>query len=448
MNSDTRNLEQAGDERRSIRALRLTPLKDVEKDAEARRVRPAQPPLGYRDPSSERPLNIERRPRRRWGWIHTAFTVGSVVLLAALMYPILFPKATITVTPRSAILSFTDMTFTASKDGAAGVKYTLTPVVISETASVAAAQKKLVQAKAHGTITVQNTAQKASQRLIKNTRFESTAGKIYRIRESIVVPGFTEKDGKVIPGTLTVEVYADEEGLAYNLREGTLTVPGLKDKADLYAGITAKVSAPIAGGSSGTRFVITDMERQSVVKTMEAKLLSRARDAATAQLPTNAVAVTGGEDYTFRDLPDEEDGTNIIVGREITYNRMVFDGRELAEYFRTKSSQADLPDSPAHVTNIRDITLALEKDEATTSVFSEPSLSFTVLGSPTLMWEVDTEALAHALAGSSRENIDSILKKIPTIGAGTTVDIMPFWNNYVPSESRVFVRVAETATKK
>jgi hypothetical protein len=298
-------------------------------------------------------------------------------------------------------------------------------------------------------ITVENTAQKTPQRLIKNTRFESSTGKIYRIRESIVVPGYTEKHDKIVPGTLTVEVFADEEGPAYNLKEGSLTVPGLKDKADLFKGITAKVTSPIIGGSSGTRFVITDMERQSVVKTMEAKLLSRARDAATAQLPPKSLVVAGGEDYTFRDLPDEEEGTNVLVGREITYNRMVFDGAEFAEYLRAQSGQVDLPDSPARVANSNALSLVIEKDAATSSVFSEPELSFTITGSPQIVWDVDTDALAHALAGSSREDIDGILKKIPTIGAGPTVDIMPFWNNYVPKESRVFVTVAglDTQTK-
>jgi hypothetical protein len=451
MNNDTRNNDaQGGDDRRSIRALRLSPLRDDEKQSDAsaeRRMqqgmrRVSQPPMGYRDPNGERPLNIEKRVRSRWSWIHTAFSVGVVALVCLLAYPILFPKATITVQPRTEVLTFDTVTFTASKDGTSGARYSLSPVVLSDTASVAATQKKQVQEKARGMITVQNLALKTKQRLIKNTRFESTTGKIYRIRESIEVPGYTDVDGVKRAGTLDVEVFADEEGAAFNLKEGALTVPGLKDKDDLYAGITAKVSSPISGGSTGTRFVITDMERQSVAKSLDATLLEKARSKAREGLLDNVFVLTGGEAFTLRDLPDEQDGTNVVIGREITFNQMIFDTHDFAEYVRSVSSKTDLPDSPAQVVNTGALAITLvKKPNTTTSVFSNDPVSFTLAGKPQLVWSVDTEALKQSLAGVTREEINDILKKNSTIGAGTQVDIVPFWNTSVPSEGSITVTV-------
>lgn len=434
--------EDRGDERRSIRALRLTPLKDVEKTPAMRRTVPTQPPVGYRDTNEDRPLGIERRPRRRWTWIHTAFIAGSVVLLGVLAYPIAFPKATVTVTPRTSSLSFTRSTFTASKDGSEGVRYSLAPIVVSDTVSVPASQKKQVDAKASGTITIHNTALTTPQRLIKNTRFESKDGNIYRIRESVVVPGYTEKDGSRVPGSLEVTVYADEPGPAYNVNTGTFTVPGLKDKADLYAGITATVTKPIVGGSTGVRFVISDSDRAAATKKIDADLLIRAKGKAEEVLTDTTMTLRGANAYTYRDVPDGEEGTNVIVGREITYTQMVFSRSEFAEYLRGQSTMAvDLPDTPARVTNASALSLSLDTSTDSAGVFGSNIVNFSLSGTPVLVWDVDTDALARDLDGASRSLIPEILKKNPTIGAGTKVDIMPFWNNTMPSASRIMVTV-------
>lgn len=455
MNKDQQNTyDNTGDERRSIRALRLNPLRESEKETHAavdKRVQMqsrqiVQPSMRYSDPNGDRPLNIERPPRRRWSWIHTAFAGGVVVLLGILMYPVLFPKATVTVTPRTATLTFDDSTFTASKDGEEGVRYALVPVVISETASVAATQKKKVEEKARGIITVENRALATTQRLIKNTRFESSTGKIYRIRESIEVPGYVEKGGVKQAGTLDVEVFADETGDGYNLKEGSLTIPGLKDKDDLYTGITAKVKTAITGGSTGTKFVISDSERTAATKGMESSLLTKARTKAQEALTDKTMTLRGAEVYTYRDLPDEANGTNVIVGSEITYYQMIFDKNEIAEYLRAESSVPDLPDSPAVITNIDKLGVTLpqktkQSSLGTQSVFSDKSLTFTLSGSPVLEWSIDTDAVKRDLAGASRDDINTILKKNPTIGAGTQVDIMPFWNNSVPSEGAITVVV-------
>jgi hypothetical protein len=443
MNNDTRN-EEFNDGRRSIRALRLSPLKDVEKTPSARKTVPTNNPMSFRDPNGDRPLGIERsRPKRAWTWIHTAFVAGSLVVLGVALYPILFPKATVTVTPRSSALTFSEASFDASKDGESGVRYTLSPVVLSETVSIPASQKKQVEEKARGVITIENRAQTASQRLIKNTRFESATGKIYRIRESIVIPGYTGSGDTLRAGSLDVEVFADEAGPSYNLQEGTLTIPGLKDKAELFNGIRAKVKTALRGGSTGTKFVIANSERDSAKMKLDTSLIAKAREEAAKVIPEGSLAVRGGESVVMRDLVDEESGTSVIVGREITYTQMVFDMHALAEYLRSQSSNADLPDSPARISNPEALGITLSAPEdSDESVFSAPSTEFTLAGKPTLVWEIDVDALKQSLANVTRDEIQDILKKNQTIGEGTQVDIMPFWKNTVPGTGSIDVQIA------
>ena len=52
-----------------------------------------------------------------------------------------------------------------------------------------------------------------AERLIKNTRFRSPEGLIFRIQESVVVPGAVkDSSGATIPGTIQAEVFAEEAG--------------------------------------------------------------------------------------------------------------------------------------------------------------------------------------------------------------------------------------------
>ena len=90
--------------------------------------------------------------------------------------------------------------------------------------------------KASGSITVYNNYSTASVKLIKNTRFQTPAGLIFRVPADVVIPG---KQGST-PGQVTVTVFADQVGQQYNIGPTPrLTVPGLQSNAAMYAQIYA-----------------------------------------------------------------------------------------------------------------------------------------------------------------------------------------------------------------
>ena len=72
--------------------------------------------------------------------------------------------------------------------------------------------EEAVEVKASGKIMVYNNFSSEPQRLIIRTRFETKEGLIYRIPESIVVPGKTVKMGWETPGSKEIGVFADEPG--------------------------------------------------------------------------------------------------------------------------------------------------------------------------------------------------------------------------------------------
>jgi hypothetical protein len=82
---------------------------------------------------------------------------------------------------------------------------------------VAASEETDVQKKASGRIVIYNNHNSSPQRLVKNTRFETPEGLIYRINESVTVPGAKIEGGEKVPGSVEAEVMADIPGQKYNI---------------------------------------------------------------------------------------------------------------------------------------------------------------------------------------------------------------------------------------
>ena len=113
--------------------------------------------------------------------------------------------------------------------------------------------------------------QKEPLRLVTNTRFESADGKIFKIKDSAVVPGYTLDGTKKIPGVTTAEVYADQPGEGYNKAPGKFSIPGFKDSPE-YTTIYAQSTETFVGGFNGKRFKIEDSELQTAQQALQTEL--------------------------------------------------------------------------------------------------------------------------------------------------------------------------------
>ena len=121
------------------------------------------------------------------------------------------------------------MKITATNEAEEGViGYEVVKLSKSKNVSVPTTGEEAVEVKASGKIMVYNNFSSEPQRLIIRTRFETKEGLIYRIPESIVVPGKTVKNGVETPGSKEIGVFADEPGDKYNIKRQILISPDLK----------------------------------------------------------------------------------------------------------------------------------------------------------------------------------------------------------------------------
>lgn len=124
-------------------------------------------------------------------------------------------------------------------------------VVNEETETYPTTGKKRMTEKASGEITVYNEYSSNPQKLVGNsvegyTRFLSKDGRLFRIKKSIIVPGFSRVEGVDIPGQVTTMVYADKPGEEYNIDPASFALPALQGAK--YKAIYAKSTKAMSGG--------------------------------------------------------------------------------------------------------------------------------------------------------------------------------------------------------
>jgi len=158
----------------------------------------------------------------------TIFIVAVLILGFGFLISALISGADVTVYPKFKDATV-QATFSAVKDPQVGeLSYELLTLEADGERQVSATGEEQVSERATGNILIYNAFSTSPQRLIKNTRFESPDGLIYRINESVEVPGMVEDDdGSPVPGVITAKVFADGTGEQYNISPVRFTVPGL-----------------------------------------------------------------------------------------------------------------------------------------------------------------------------------------------------------------------------
>jgi len=227
---------------------------------------PAQQP-----PSPVRREALATSKSRGWKWILVGILALGAILLGG--YFSLRPEAIVSIEPQQATQSV-KLSIVGAVDPASGSK-TIPIRYIEEEKTVRLTREATGKdlgnaAKASGIIIITNTFSEASQPLVATTRFETSDGKIYRLVESVTIPGARTEGGNRVPGKIEARVIADVIGAASNITTATFTIPGFKG-GPKYAAITAETKGTFVGGGEGSDAVLSvsasdlELARESAV---------------------------------------------------------------------------------------------------------------------------------------------------------------------------------------
>lgn len=347
--------------------------------------------------------------------------------------------ASVTVYPKMEDISV-QADFTAYLEPKAGeLGYELLTLESTGSKQVKASGKETVSLRAEGKIFIYNTVSTAPQRLIKNTRFETKDGLIFRIKESVEVPGATkDAKGNAVPGSVVADVFADGTGEQYNIPPSRFTVPGLKD-TDQYESVYAESSAAFVGGFEGEKYIIDAGELDTAKQALHMELRAKMLEELKSKIPAGFTVYEGAVTFAFDSLPSTQSGDSLALIEERGRLQVpMFKSDDFARYVAGKT----IPDYGGAPVNFLDpLTLTFSYQSPTTTVSDisgYKELPFTLTGGAKIIWDFDVEALQADLVGIDKNAVNEVFVKYPAI-SNAQAELRPFWVSKFPDSKEEIV---------
>lgn len=376
-----------------------------------------------RPPSSPVPHNGNGFRYALWG------LAVLVVIALGFVGASFFSGVTVSIIPKQ-VDTHIDGTFTMTREATPdALQYDIMKIDNQGAKSIAATGEENVAVKASGTIVVYNDYSSASMRLIKNTRFETSAGLVYRVDRAIVVPGKKVVDGKSVPGQVEAVVYADVPGEKYNIGLSDFKIPGLKGSPQ-YEKFYARSKTEMASGFEGKRLTVSPATLESTKAIIQEELRKALLAAAFSQKPNGFRLDESTVIVEFSDLLNEDQKDSIEVRMKGTLYGVLIEEQKLAAFIAA-NTVADYDGNPVEIANPDALTVRLNLGSE--PIWESSKISVDLSGNPHLVWSVDTERLTDDLAGKDKASIDTVLSGYPAVDSAEVV-MRPFWRRSFPED--------------
>ena len=297
--------------------------------------------------------------------------------------------------------------------------------------------KKTIGDKAHGTITIENHLDSNGHAFGAGTKLSSSS-KTFLTKEAVTVPGAGVSGGNIVPGSIKVEIEAENPGAEYNVKAGRFTILGLS--ANQQEGVYGNATDAMTGGMSKEVQVVSStdyndaknklmtelaatVDADFAKKTKDQKLLDKAILKPEPVVTSSANIDGEAADFTMK----------------VTYKEqvMVFDITSVKDLL-TEVLQTGAPaDKMIGIPNDESLGLAVDKTD-----YDKGVLNLTANVAAKISPKIDTEKLRSAITGKSRSEAINYLQSQTGIQKAE-VNLWPvIWFKKLPVlESKVKVRI-------
>lgn len=364
------------------------------------------------------------RRRGNWGTIlFIIFIIITVVIIG--LYTYVFNKATITFIPKKEDIDVNrSFVLSSVKDDVGAVYFEMATSSVSKSKSLPLSENKKVESKASGKIIIYNNYDTAPQKLIKNTRFESSNGNIYRINDSITIPG---KKGNT-PGSLEVTIYADSYGSKYNIPPSDFTIPGFKG-SPRYKTFYGRGVGNISGGNSGDTPLVSASDLNGAKDELAIELGKTVKEKMKELKKDGFYGL-----YDNIQIVYEDNSQDLKSGNDSTYKvtatgYLVFiDESKLAK--AVASTLREYNDEPVKL-KYQDTLKFSFKD--LTDLSKDKNILTLVEGNPRVVFVADEKGVRKSLIGKDRDEFASVMKNISAVEKAE-IDFSPFWLSSFPKK--------------
>lgn len=291
----------------------------------------------------------------------------------------------------------------------------------------ATGERDVVQ-KARGRVVVYNEYGTTPQVLIATTRFESEGGLIFRTLQTITVPGTKVQNGKIIPGTIEVEVIADKAGDTYNIEPSRFSIPAFKEKGDndRYQKFYAMSQEKMKGGIVGKSKVVTEQDYVNAKKKVEERVIAEIKkefENQSAGLKVLNMSEPSVKEIVSTAQIDEaidkftltaEAGLETVGFREEDLNQLIAD----------------------HVSGVNNLMILPEKLKIVFDKVefdpTDKTLNFEILITGPAYSNINKEKIMTDLIGKNENQIKDYIKSMTDIVSARVI-LSPFWVRKVPA---------------
>src|SRR3989344_7208355 len=159
-----------------------------------------------------------------------------------------FASVKVYITPKIEQFSFNSEKFTANRNSTSSLPFEIMIIEGSEEKDVTFSEIKEIATKAKGTVVLYNEYSTTPQKLLINTRLIDDKGLIYMTDKAVSIPGYIKSTSKVVPGSISVTVTAQNTGDKYNSELKDFKVLGFKGNPK-YDKVYARAKTTFVGGA-------------------------------------------------------------------------------------------------------------------------------------------------------------------------------------------------------
>lgn len=301
-------------------------------------------------------------------------------------------------------------------------------IIKQETKSFPASGKKELKTKAGGFINVYNGYSSKEQILIKNTRFISKGGQLFRSVKTVTVPGAAIEEGKIIPSSIKMEILADQIGPEYNIGPTDFTIPGLQGTAK-YEAFYGKSEQALKGGANGIVSVVTKDDLKKAQDNLEQDLQSQLEKEIKEKIPANLLFLNNASAIKILESKFSENENDVANAFDITLKAsikaIVFNEKNVRQlisvYLETKLSSNQLEQTETRKVNYDNIKTNWDKE----------ILTFSVKGEEIIAAKLDLDKIQARILGQPDAEISNILSSWSGIDKSEVI-FWPIWLRTAP----------------
>ena len=303
----------------------------------------------------------------------------------------------------------------------------------NEEKSFLSSGEKEVEEKARVLVTVYNELDSTSQPMIPSRFKEEKSGKIFWSVKSIIVPGASIKDGKILSGTVEVEIVASEAGNSFNIDCSAFspcrfTIPAWQGTVK-YDKLYAVTNTPIKGGSTGRVKIATAEDiikaREAIVSDLKSALANELKEKVPSNLQLLRESLTEKIIKESAGIKAGDIANDFSLSMDMELSGVAFNGDDLNQ----------LLDSIIKGIISEDVDALLDKREVAFAVSygTDKKVLIKVNGEESVAWKIDESSIKRDILGKNENDLRQYFNSIKGVES-VKVDFWPFWVNKVPNK--------------